>query len=75
MKNYSLRVAIGSTDEVRVKKYLEKKGISYTEDVGVFSSSYVRFKANKKTWKKIKKDLDLVIDSVYCSCNKKESEA
>ena len=75
MKNYSLRMSIGSTDEVRVKKYLEKKGISYTEDAGIFTSSYIRFRANKKTWKKIKKDLDLVIDSVYCSCNKKGSEA
>lgn len=75
MRNYSLRVVIGSTDEVRVKKYLEKKGITYSEDLGVFSSNYLKFRANKKTWKKIKKDLDLVINSVYCSCNTKESEA
>lgn len=75
MKQYSLRVTIGSKNEAKVKKYLEKKGISYLEDSGLFNSTYFKFRVNKKTWKKIKKDLNLSISVVYCIFDQEESEA
>ena len=67
MKNYIVRAQIGSTDEVRVKKYLEKAGIEYSTNKGAFETNYIRFKTDKATWKQIKKDLDLAVDTVYCS--------
>lgn len=67
MKDYVVKAQIGSTDEVRVKKYLEKAGIEYSTSKGVFETNYIRFKADKATWKQIKKDLDLAVDSMYCT--------
>lgn len=67
MKDYAVKVKIGSTDEVRVEKYLRKAGIEYSKTKGVFETNYIRFKADRPTWKQIKKDLNLAVDSVYCT--------
>lgn len=67
MKDYVVRAKIGSTDEVRVQRYLEKAGIEYSNSKGVFDTNYIRFKTDKTTWKQIKKDLGLVVDQVYCT--------
>ena len=65
MKDRVIRVAIGSTDEVKVKKYLKKAEKEFSVSKGVFETSYIRFKSKKKFVKRMQKDLNLVVDSVY----------
>lgn len=65
MKDHVIRVAIDSTDEVKVKKYLKKAEKEFSVSRGVFDTSYIRFKSKKKFIKRMQKDLNLVVDSVY----------
>lgn len=65
MKDYVVNVKNGSTDKIRVEKYLKNLRIKYEESEGVFDSTYIRFKTNKSTWKRIKNDLGLTVDAVY----------
>ena len=65
MKDRVIRVAIGSTDEVKVKKYLKKAEKEFSVSTGVLDTSYIRFKSKKKFVKRMQKDLNLVVDSVY----------
>lgn len=65
MKDRVIRVAIGSTDEVKVKKYLEKAEKEFSVSNGVLEAIYIRFKSKKKFVKRMQKDLNLVVDSVY----------
>lgn len=65
MKDRVIRVAIGSTDEAKVKKYLKKAEKEFSVSNGVFETSYIRFKSKKKFVKRMQKDLNLVVDSVY----------
>lgn len=67
MKYRIIRVDIGSTDETEVLKYLEKSGKEFSVNNGVFETHYIRFKSNKKFIKRMRKDLNLVVDSVYYS--------
>ena len=65
MKDHVIRVAIGSTDEVKVKEYLKKAEKEFSVSKGVLDARYIRFKSKKKFVKRMKKDLNLVVDSVY----------
>ena len=65
MKDHVIRVSIGSTDEVKVKKYLKKAEKEFSVSRGVLDASYIRFKSKKKFVKRMRKDLNLVVDSVY----------
>ena len=65
MKDRVIRVAIGSTDEVKVKKYLKKAEKKFSESKGVLDTIFIRFKSKKKFVKRMQKDLNLVVDSVY----------
>lgn len=63
---YKLNVKRGSTDEIRVKKYLKEKGIEFVESTGVLGSVYIDFSGvDKEEIKMIKKDLDLVPQTVF----------
>ena len=65
MKDRVIKVAIGSTDEVKVKKYLKKAEKEFSVSNGVFETNFIRFKSKKKFVKRMQKDLNLVVDSVY----------
>lgn len=68
MKNYVIKVKRGSTDQVRVKKYLEGAGIDFGPSAGISETEFIRINGLKKSqWKQIKKDLNLAVDDVYCT--------
>lgn len=67
MKEYVVKAQGRSTDELRVRKYLDEAGVKYTVSDGVFGGLFVRFEADKALWKRVKKDLNLEVESMYCT--------
>lgn len=65
MRNYSIMV---ENDEERKKalRFLTECDVTELSDsLGISIYAYVRFKCSKKEWKKIKKGLNLRINTVY----------
>lgn len=65
-KRFIMMVTDGSTDELRVAKYLEEKKIEYETSKYGISRSYIEFRADKHTVKEIMKHLGFAVESYYC---------
>lgn len=65
-RRFVMTVAKDSTDELRVVKYLDEKGIKYaSSEFGIYRK-YIEFRTDKLTGKKIMKDLGFAVTAYYC---------
>lgn len=65
-KRFVMMVAKGSTDELRVTKHLDERGVTYeSAGFGVYRN-YIEFRADKHAGKAIMKDLGFAVESYYC---------
>lgn len=65
LRKVTFKVAKGSTDEKRVKTFLDNEGVNYASDYGLFANNYISCSLDKAMEKKAKKALNLVADHVY----------
>lgn len=66
MATYVIKVKRGSTDEMRLEKYLVNSNIHFETRPGVFETNYIEVDIEKAAWKQMKANLDLTVTTRYC---------
>lgn len=64
-KRFVMTVSKGSTDELRVMEYLDKKGMKYSSSEYGTCRNYIGVVMDKHTGKKIMKDLGFSVETYY----------
>ena len=65
MKKRFIRVTKGSADSTMIKRYLDKHGLDYEVDKGVYIYDFIVFKADKYFMKEFKKEFNIVPSDVW----------
>ena len=72
-KNYCIMARTKEESELVIKSLMSYGIYDPKRENGLVINEFIRFKCKKKSWKKIKKELNLEVDEVFVSFKKEES--